>query len=114
MANGVDASDRVGVVPSADLLHLCSNLKLCSWLSKFVCEVLKRGGEEYLPNSLYQMCVGIQRHLRDNGQAGLEIFKHPNFKIFQGFSRCYRFADALIDKKRCWGDNETSRADYVT
>ena len=32
---------------------------------------------------LYQMCVGIQRHLRDNGLAGLESFKSPDYKLFQ-------------------------------
>ena len=29
------------------------------------------------------MCVGIQRHLRDNHRPELEIFKHANFKLFQ-------------------------------
>ena len=82
VANAVDFADRVNAVPSAGLLHLYSDLELCSWLSKFVYEVRKRG-EDYPPNSLYQMCIGNQRHLRDNGRPGLEIFKHPNFKVFQ-------------------------------
>ena len=38
---------------------------------------------EYPPNSIYQVCVGIQRHLRDNHRPELEIFKHANFKLFQ-------------------------------
>jgi hypothetical protein len=29
------------------------------------------------------VCVGIQRHLRDNHRPELEIFKHANFKLFQ-------------------------------
>ena len=29
------------------------------------------------------MCVGIQRHLRVNGLAALEIFKSPDNKLFQ-------------------------------
>ena len=74
MANAVDAFDRVGVAPSADLLHLCSDLELCSWLSKFVYEVQKRE----VRNIRQTACTNI-----DNGRAGLEIFKHPNFKVFQ-------------------------------
>ena len=29
------------------------------------------------------MCVGVQRHLRDNHRPEIEIFKHANFKLFQ-------------------------------
>ena len=81
--HSADAGDRFRVVPPVDLLHLCSDYELCFWLRKFVYEVRKRGGDEYPPNSIYQVCVGIQRHLRDNHRPELEIFKHANFKLFQ-------------------------------
>jgi hypothetical protein len=29
------------------------------------------------------VCVGIQRHLRDNHRPELEIYKQSNFKLFQ-------------------------------
>ena len=45
--------------------------------------VRKKGGDLYPPKTLYQMCVGIQRHLQDNGLAALEIFKSPDYKLFQ-------------------------------
>jgi hypothetical protein len=81
--NYADFGVRFRVVSPADLLHLCSDYELCLWLRKFVYEIRKRGGDEYPPNSIYQVCVGIQRHLRDNHRPELEIFKHANFKLFQ-------------------------------
>ena len=69
--NGVDAVDRFRVASSfSRITGFMSRLyELCLWLRKFVYEIRTRGGVEYPPNSrLYQMCVGIQRHLRDNGR----------------------------------------------
>ena len=43
----------------------------------------KTGGDLYPSKTLYQLSVGIQRHLRDNGLAALEIFKSPDYKLFQ-------------------------------
>ena len=78
-----NSADLLTQVPSAELLHTICDFELCFWLSKFVYEVRKKGGELHPPKTLYEMCVGIQRHLRDNGLAGLEIFKSPDYKLFQ-------------------------------
>ena len=78
-----NSADLFTQVPSAELLHTICDFELCFWHSKFVYEVRKKGGESYPPKTLYQMCVGIQRHLRDNGLAGLEIFKSPDYQLFQ-------------------------------
>ena len=64
-----NSADLFTQVPSAELLHTICDFELCFWLSKFVHEVGKKGGELYPAKTLYQMCVGIQRHLRDNGLA---------------------------------------------
>ena len=32
------------------------------WLQRFVLEVRKSNGDAYSPDSLYQLCCGIQRH----------------------------------------------------
>ena len=42
-------------------------------------EVRKKGGDLYPP----RLCVGIQRHVRNNGLAALDIFKSPDYKLFQ-------------------------------
>ncbi len=36
------------------------------WLSRFVLEIRKVDGEPYNPNTLYQICCGLLRHLRIN------------------------------------------------
>ena len=39
-------------------------------------------GTEYPPNTLYHICAGIQRSLRDSGLI-LDIFKDPQYSLFQ-------------------------------
>ena len=55
------------------------------WLAKFVVEVRKKGqkAEFYPPTTLYQICCGLLRFLRNNGLAALNIFDDPMFKHFQ-------------------------------
>ena len=67
-----------------DVLKL-NDEKLNYWLSKFVVEIRKKSnaGEVYPPSSLYQLCCGIQRHFRENGRPGMNIFESPVFKEFQ-------------------------------
>ena len=66
-----NSADLFSQVPSAEVLHtVVIQFELCFWLGKFVYEVRKKGGDLYPPKTLYQMCVGIQRHLRDNGLFG--------------------------------------------
>ena len=56
--------------------------QLTHWLSRFVVEVRKLDGTEYPPNTLYHICAGIQRSLRDSGLI-LDIFKDPQYSPFQ-------------------------------
>ena len=55
------------------------------WFSKFVVEIRKKQepGRVYPPNTLYQICCGLQWFLRNNGQPALNIFEQPMFKGFQ-------------------------------
>ena len=67
-------------------------------------EVRKKGGGLYPPKTLYQLCVGIQRHVRNNGLAALEIFKSPDYKLFQDafdseMKRLTRKGVALVTKQ---------------
>ena len=52
-------------------------------LTKFVHEICKQDGTYYPPNTLYQICVGVQRYLRENGFEGLKIFQDSQYKAFQ-------------------------------
>lgn len=82
-SNATITSDLYKVVNS-DVLAL-SNEEINYWLSKFVVEVRKKipVGEPYPPNTLYQLCCGILRHLRENGRPELNVFENPSFKLFQ-------------------------------
>ena len=68
-----------------DILNITHNEELNYWLSKFVVEVRKKKdpGTFYPPNTLYQLCCGIQRYMRDNGRPELNFFTDTSFKHFQ-------------------------------
>ncbi len=44
------------------------------FVTKFVYEVVKQDGSPYPPNSLYQIIVGLQRHLREDGRPEIAFF----------------------------------------
>ncbi len=54
------------------------------WLSRFVLEIRKKGGEPYPPNSLYQICCGLLlRHLRQSNRADVNILEDPRIQTFR-------------------------------
>ena len=53
------------------------------WLSKFVLEARKGNGDHYPPDTLYSICSGLLRYIRET-RPQLNIFKDP---IFAGFQR---------------------------
>ncbi|XP_076157610.1 zinc finger MYM-type protein 4-like isoform X2 [Alosa pseudoharengus] len=55
------------IVLKEDLLQ-CSTAELSYGLCKFISEVRRPGGEEYRPDSIYYLCLGIQQHLFENGR----------------------------------------------
>lgn len=44
-----------------------TNLDINQWLSKFVNETRHKDGNPYPPKTLYMLCVGLLRFLRENG-----------------------------------------------
>lgn len=64
-------------------LHLMIEERLNYWMCKFVMVVRRKDGNEYPPNSLYQIRCGIMRHV-----------KHycPSINIFYSTS-IYRFEE---------------------
>ena len=60
--------------------------QLAEFLEKFVLEVRKKDGSEYVPETLYHIVCGIMRHLKDEGDTSINFLKmifcrHPqNFR----------------------------------
>ncbi|XP_057708390.1 zinc finger MYM-type protein 2 [Corythoichthys intestinalis] len=64
-----------------DVLKMCTdelNEKLCG----FVKEVCRPNGERYAPDSIYYLCLGIQKHLHTNGQK-IDIFSDCSYQRFR-------------------------------
>ena len=69
--------------PHGCLSSLTYDAERCFWLRKFICEIEKKGGTFCPPNTLYQICVGIQRYLRENENADMDIIRDSRCKLFQ-------------------------------
>lgn len=54
------------------------------WLSRFVVEARKKNGSEYPPNTLYQICCGLGRALRNVDRADVKLFDEAKFGLFVG------------------------------
>ena len=55
------------------------------WMAKFVAEIRKKEepGKCYPPNSLYQLCCGLQRFILTTPARALSLFEDSRFKHFQ-------------------------------
>ena len=67
--------------PHGCLSSLTCDAERCFWLRKLICEIDKKGGTFCPPNTLYQICVGIQRYLRENENADMDIIRNSRCKI---------------------------------
>ena len=78
------SSNRRVVSPSdwPPHLFLCSTWELNRWLSRFILEVRRQDGKNYPPNTLYQLCCGVMRYVREV-KPDLDIFKEPTFADFR-------------------------------
>ena len=68
-------------LPSA-LINQLTKTELNYWLSHFVLEVRRRNGDCYPPNTLYQICCGLQRAIRETS-PGWNLFTDPEFCDFR-------------------------------
>lgn len=57
--------------------------KMNFWLSKFVLEVRKTNGDCFYPSTMYNICCGLQRYLRDNGRPEISLWVDYSFKSFR-------------------------------
>lgn len=66
-----------------DLEKITNETEMNNLMTRFVLEVRRKDGNTYPPRSLYQLCVGLLRHLRENGNP-LNFLDEKNI-CFQGF-----------------------------
>lgn len=55
---------------------------LSYWLERFVLEIRKRDGSEYVPATLHHIVCGIMRHLRETDPT-IDVFNDPTFTHFR-------------------------------
>ena len=77
-------------------IMLCSPPQLSYWLSRFVLEVRRQNGEHHPPQTLYSMCCGLLRYVREV-KPEINIFKDPQYADFQ------RTLDAEMKRLRSTG-----------
>jgi len=53
------------------------------WLTKFVVEAKQKDGNEYPPNTIYQICYGRRRALNSAGHTDVNIFNAAEFSKFR-------------------------------
>ena len=53
------------------------------WLQRFVLEARKSNGEHYSPDSLHQLCCGLQRAIRAAGNTNINFFDSKLFVPFR-------------------------------
>ena len=107
MANAVDASDWVGVVPYDDLLHLRSDLELCSWLNRFVYEVKKKK----VRNIRQTACTKCVLEFKDIKEIMVgQDLKYSNIQISRFFKMLSnRRWNHWREKVSVWQRNKQSR-----
>ena len=62
--------------------YIAQPQELDFWLSKFVLEARMGNGEPYPPDTLYGICAGLLRYIRER-RPEINIFKDPQFDGFQ-------------------------------
>ena len=63
-------------------LYIAQPRELDYWLSKFVLEARKGSGEPYPPDTLYAICTGLLRYIRER-RPETNIIKDPQFDGFR-------------------------------
>ena len=75
-------NDEFVVVPENMVAMRTTELNY--WLAKFMMEVRRKTDcQPYHGNTLYQIACGLQRHLRENGRAEINVLEDSQFKLFQ-------------------------------
>ena len=79
---------RFSIVPSINQIveKGIDGTEIGFWLARFVLEIKRKDGKDYPPNSLYQICVSLQRFLRScnlGNACNLHIFNENDPQFYQ-------------------------------
>ena len=91
-----------------------TNAQLSHWMSRMIMEVRNQKGQPYSGTTLYGLCAGIQRFVRDdriksNNFEALDIYKGPEFAVFRGAFDC-----VLKDLHSMGVGTATKQAEVIT
>ena len=78
------------------------------WLCKFVVEVRRKDKAPYAPDTLYQICCGLLRLLKEADRAEINIFDDPHFQQFKGT------LDARMKELKRSGNYQPKRAAVIS
>ena len=78
------------------------------WLCKFVIEVRRKDKTLYAPDTLYQICCGLLRLLKEADRAEINILSDPAFEQFKGT------LDAYMKELKRIGKYQPKRAEVIS
>ena len=78
------------------------------WLPKFVLEVCRRDGQPYSPETLYHICCGLLRLLKDADRAEVNILSNPVFCRFRSVF------DSRMKELKATGKYQAQKAEVIT
>ena len=77
------------------------------WLCRFVVEARKKNGSKYPPNSVYQLCYGLNRALIAADSGDVKMFDDSHFTAFKGT------LDSKMKELKGTGKFECRKADVI-
>ena len=78
------------------------------WLAKFVLEVRRKDGKPYCPETLYQICCGLVRLLKEADRAEVDKLANPMFVCFRAS------LDAWMKELKSTGKYQVKKAEVIT
>ena len=78
------------------------------WLCRFVVEARKKDKSAYPPNTVYQLCCGLNRALGAADRSDIKLFDDPRFTAFKDT------IDSKMKELKATGKFEPKRADVIT
>ena len=90
------------------LINQLTKTELNYWLSHFILEARRCNGDMYPPNTLYQICCGLQRAIRETNPSW-NLFTDPEFR------ECRDSLDAQMKDAKAKGlGNKRRQAEPIT
>ena len=78
------------------------------WLAKFILEVRQRDGKLYSEETLYQICCGLLRLLKEADRAEVNILSNPMFCQFRAS------LDVRMKEIKATGEHKVKKVEIIT